>query len=272
MHSRQCSQCPNRFEDRGAGSGIKRDLCSVECETAQKRSKAQASSERSNLRKVANRTGGTVDPLAGVYGRYSFPIPYGYDPHHWCQRNWLRDHVRSLDLPRDEAVEMFRDLLSDERNISVLKHEVHWDGHYSANNLFTREDVKPEAFVFADELGAAMRQKLERAYPSRVTGCICRAPLDGRPHDAECLARFGLERSGSEVYAAIGGLTHACRVCGKPCTVVETSFEQRPTPSATARESVGGRACRCGHPRSWHNDTNTECAQAGCKCKQEVSK
>ena len=162
---RRCKQCERSYRDRGPGSGVKRSVCSVECEAAEKRSKAQASHERSNIRKVTARSGRQRDPLEGVHGVYEFPIPFGFDPHHWVQQGWLKLYVRDLDLPDDEAVALLRDLLSDERNISVLEHALHWDGHYNPRCLFTRADVKPEAFEFAEELGTAMVNKLERAYP-----------------------------------------------------------------------------------------------------------
>jgi hypothetical protein len=162
---RECEWCGERFKARLAGSGVPPTFCRYACYQASKRSQAQESHERSNLRKVANRTGTGADLLAGVHGVYEFPIPHGFDPHHWCKQRWLIDYVRDLDLPDDEARALLKDLLSDERNISVLEHTVHLDGHTNPRCLFTRDDVKPEAFVFAAELGPAMVQKLERAYP-----------------------------------------------------------------------------------------------------------
>jgi hypothetical protein len=44
----------------------------------------------------------------------------------------------------------------------VLEHTVHWDGHYNPRRLFTRADIKPEAWDFAADLG--LTHLLEKTY------------------------------------------------------------------------------------------------------------
>ncbi|HVJ27457.1 MAG TPA: HNH endonuclease [Vicinamibacterales bacterium] len=54
---RRCKQCERSFRDRGAGSGVKRSLCSVECEQAEKRGKAAKAANAKRARQQRTRQG-----------------------------------------------------------------------------------------------------------------------------------------------------------------------------------------------------------------------
>lgn len=54
---RECVFCGGDFTDRGPGSGIRRDVCSVDCERAGDRARAQRADRERRARQQRNRTG-----------------------------------------------------------------------------------------------------------------------------------------------------------------------------------------------------------------------
>ena len=81
--------------------------------------------------------------------------------HHWLPVRKLREHVRSLRLPHDEARVLLSALIHDERNLSPYALTCHLAAENHAPP-FTRAEVPASAFEFADELGLVWL--IERLY------------------------------------------------------------------------------------------------------------
>lgn len=87
----------------------------------------------------------------------------GTEAHHVLDQQWLKRHVRSLRLPRDEAHAALRSLLWDPRNglgICTRRHDLHTRGIHR----IPRAVVPAKAWQFAGELPGG-RERLLRMYP-----------------------------------------------------------------------------------------------------------